>query len=114
MNINFASKTIEISKWTNIKATHFECEARNQLAAVREAYPEFDVVVEDIPFPDMKSGKGVTYDFMECYIYLVTTPGAEGKIPQIETFKSLRKDGCSYSQIKSWFVKEFHFDTLWN
>ena len=112
MKINFTSKTIEINKWEKIKAINFDCEDRKKLFAVQEAYPDFGVVIEDLPFPDMKPGKGVTYDFIECYIYLVSAPRADVKIPEMETFISMRKNGYSYSQIKSWFTKEFRFNTL--
>lgn len=114
MNIKFESKTIEISKWENIKAQNFDCENRNMLSAAQEAYPDFKVVVDDLPFPDLKTGRGATYDFMECYILLVRTPRADGVIPAMEKFMSMRQRGCSYFEIKQWFVEEFRFNTLWN
>ena len=112
MKINFETKTIEITKWTDIKAANFECDDRQKLMVAQEAHPDFQVVVEELPFPEMKSGKGATYDFMECYILLVTSPRANGMSRAMKEFVTMRKSGCSYFEVKNWFVKKFRFDTL--
>lgn len=114
MKIKCDLKTIEITKWESIKATRFDCEDRNMLSAAQEVYPDFKVVVEDVPFPDLKTGRGATYDFMECYILLVSSPRADGVIPAMEKFISMRLQGCSYFEIKRWFVEKFRFNTLWS
>lgn len=101
MKIRFATKTIEITKTFENKASNFGSEEYRTLRTAIHDLPDFQVVVKTGKPPRRTYMKGLTYDYMESYISMVDEDGSIMK-----DFLCLRQ-GCSYNEIKKWFFVKF-------
>lgn len=101
MKINFASKTIEITKTFANKASRFGSEEYRTLRTAIHDLPDFQVVVKTAKSPRRTYMKGLTYEFMEQYISMHNEDGSI-----MQDFLCLRQ-GCSYNEIKKWFFAKF-------
>ena len=101
MKINFGTKSIEVSKAFVNKASHFGTEQYEELRAVMRDLPDFTVMVKAAPKPRRSYMKGLTYEFMECFISMHDEDGSI-----MQDFLCLRH-GCSYAEIKRWFFTKF-------
>ena len=101
MKIRFATKTIEISKTFENKASNFGSEEYRTLRNAIHDLPDFQVVVKAAKPPRRTYMKGLTYEFMESFIALNDEDGSI-----MQEFQCLRQ-GCSYNEIKKWFFTKF-------
>ena len=101
MKINFETKSIEVSKAFANKASHFGTEQYEELRAVMRDLPDFTVMVKAAPKPRRSYMKGLTYEFMECFISMHDEDGSI-----MQDFLCLRH-GCSYAEVKRWFFAKF-------
>ena len=101
MKINFETKSIEVSKAFVNKASHFGSEQYEELRAVMRDLPDFTVMVKAAPNPRRNYMKGLTYEFMECFISMHDEDGSI-----MQDFLCLRH-GCSYAEVKRWFFAKF-------
>lgn len=100
MKIKFDAKTIEISKTFANKASHFGSIEYTELRAVTNDLPDFKVIVKAAA-PRRAYTKGLTYDCMAAYISMNDEDGSI-----MRDFMCLRQ-GCSYHEIKKWFLTMF-------
>lgn len=98
MKIRFATKTIEISKTFENKASNFGSEEYRTLRNAIHDLPDFQVVVKAAKPPRRTYMKGLTYEFMESYISMVDEDGS-----LMKDFQRLRQ-GCNYAVVKKWFL----------
>ena len=101
MKINFAAKTIEVTKTFANKASHFGSEEYYTLRTAMSDLPDFAVVIKMTRKPRRTYMKGLTYEYMESYISMVDEGGSI-----MQDFLCLRQ-GCSYNEIKRWFFTKF-------
>lgn len=101
MKINFASKTIEITKTFADKASHFGSEEYHALRTATCDLPDFEVAIKVTAKPRRTYMKGLSYEFMESFIALNDEDGSI-----MQDFQCLRQ-GCSYAEIKRWFFAKF-------
>ena len=101
MKINFETKSIEVSKAFANKDSHFGTEQYEELRAVMRDLPDFTVMVKAAPKPRRSYMKGLTYEFMECFISMHDEDGSI-----MQDFLCLRH-GCSYAEVKRWFFAKF-------
>ena len=101
MKINFASKTIEITKTFANKASHFGSEEYHALRTAMCDLPDFEVAIKVTAKPCRTYMKGLSYEFMESFIALNDEDGSI-----MQDFQCLRQ-GCSYAEIKRWFFAKF-------
>ena len=105
------SRTIEITKSFDKASSRFGTEAYEALQQVRQAYPDYRIVVKATR-TKVDHFKGLTYDFMERYI---ASHDNDGK--NMEMFNDLRAtseeavnlgvDAASYGEIKAWFFRTY-------
>ena len=98
MKINFAAKTIEVTKTFANKASHFGSEEYHALRTAMCDLPDFTVVTKVTSKPCRIYTKGLTYEYMESYISMVDEDGS-----LMKDFQCLRQ-GCNYAEVKKWFV----------
>ena len=101
MKINFAAKTIEVTKTFANKASDFGSEEYYTLRAAMSDLPDFTVAIKVTRKPRRTYMKGLTYEYMESYISMVDEDGS-----LMKDFQCLRQ-GCSYAEIKRWFFAKF-------
>ena len=101
MKINFATKTIEITKSFASKATNYGPEEYRALLAATRDLPTFQVQVKATYRPCQSYSKGLTFAAMESYI---STADQDGSIMQ--DFLVLRQ-GCRYIEVQKWFLTKF-------
>ena len=101
MKVLFAARTIELTKKFSKKAAIFGTQEYCMMREVLKDFPDFDVVVKAVPKSHQTYLKGLTYDYMAAYIAKVDTDGSI-----MRDFEILRQ-GCSYFQIKNWFMTLF-------
>ena len=101
MKINFASKTIEITKTFADKASHFGSEEYHALRTAMCDLPDFEVAIKVTAKPRRTYMKGLSYEFMESFIALNDEDGS-----LMEDFQSLCQ-GCNYAVVKKWFITKF-------
>ena len=101
MKINFAAKTIEVTKTFANKASNFGSEEYYTLRTAMSDLPDFTVTVKMTLKPRRTYMKGLTYEFMEAFIALNDEDGSI-----MQDFQCLRQ-GCSYAEIKRWFFAKF-------
>ena len=101
MKINFAAKTIEVTKTFANKASHFGSEEYYTLRTAMSDLPDFTVVTKMTSKPRRTYMKGLTYEFMECFISMHDEDGSI-----MQDFLCLRH-GCSYAEVKRWFFAKF-------
>lgn len=111
-----ASRTIEVSKSFNNRASQYGTPEYNNLQNVRRDYPGFEVVVvaaRKATKSNKPSYKGLTYDYMEKYI----SKHDDEKNSTMNEYMNLRamtdeaEEACaealSYQEIKVWFLDKF-------
>lgn len=97
MKIRFATKTIEITKTFENKASNLGSEEYLTLRTAIHDLPDFQVVVKTAKTSRRTYMKGLTYEFMESFITLNDEDGST-----MQDFLALRQM-CSYAEIKRWF-----------
>ena len=100
MKINFAAKTIEVTKTFANKASNFGSEEYYTLRTAMSDLPDFTVAIKTAPKPRRTYTKGLTYDFMATYI--ASTPDGSA----LNEFLTIR-NMSSYADVKKWFVAKF-------
>ena len=114
MTINFASKTIEMTKTESKAAGKFGTEAYKELTTILQQFPNYTIHVVTRPTTKKASSlKGLTYDYMEAYItkyddeagtimaeYLMLRGKNEAAEEALAT-------SCSYLEMKAWFLAKF-------
>ena len=98
MKINFASKTIEVTKTFANKASRFGSMEYKMLRDAMNDLPNFEVVAKTASKRRRTSMSGLTYEAMEAYIAMSDEDGS-----LMRDFQILRQ-GCSYGEIKKWFM----------
>ena len=101
MKVLFATRTIEVTKKFSKKAAIFGTEEYQLMREVLKDFPDFEIVVKATPVRHQTYMKGLTYDYMASHIARVDTDGSI-----MRDFEILRQ-GCSYFQIKNWFMTLF-------
>ncbi len=101
MKINFASKTIEVTKTFADKASRFGSEEYRTLRTAMYDLPDFTVAIKSTHKPRQTYMKGLTYEYMESYIAMVDEDGS-----LMKDFQCLRQ-GCNYAVVKKWFITKF-------
>lgn len=101
MKIRFATKTIEITKTFENKASNFGSEEYLTLRTAIHDLPDFQVVVKTAKTSRRTYMKGLTYEFMESFITLNDEDGST-----MQDFLALRQM-CGYTEIKRWFFAKF-------
>lgn len=115
MTINFASKTIEMTKAESKAAGKFGSEAYKELTSIMQQFPTFTIqVIARTSVKKSSEFKGLTYSYMEAYI---TKHDNENQTIMAE-YKMLRGQtveaedalaaSCSYQEIKKWFLGQFN------
>lgn len=110
------SRTIEVSKSFNTRASQYGTPEYNDLQNVRRDYPGFEVVVvaaRKATKSNKPSFKGLTYDYMEKYIL----SHDDEKHSTMTAYMNLRAmtteaeeacaDALSYQEIKTWFLDKY-------
>ena len=98
MKIRFATKTIEITKTFENKASNFGSEEYLTLRTAIHDLPDFQVVVKTAKTSRRTYMKGLTYEYMESYISMVDEDGS-----LMKDFQCLRQS-CNYAMVKKWFM----------
>lgn len=101
MKINFATKTIEVTKTFATKASRHGSEEYSTLLNAMRDLPDFAVAVKDTPVRRRCSMKGLTYEHMESHIAMVDSDGT-----LLEEFRYVRQNG-GYVVAKKWFLSKF-------
>lgn len=100
ITIDYAKKTIEITKSFEKKAREYGSDAYKALRDVRNEFEGYELVVKA---PKSSNAfKGMDYAFMEEYI-----SKQENADELMEGFNKLRENELSYGEIKQWFIKKF-------
>ena len=111
-----ATRSIEVSKTFNTRASQYGTDEYKMLQEVRRDYPGFKVVVV-APRKATKSNKpsfkGLTYEYMEAYI----TKHDDENNSIMEEYMTLRgisddaeeafAESCTYYEIKTWFLNRY-------
>lgn len=116
LTVCVASRSIEVSKSFNTRASQYGTDEYKALQEVRRDYPGFKVVVV-APRKSTKSNKpsykGLTYEYMENYIskhddenntIMVEFNILRGKTEEAEEAFA---ETCSYQEIKTWFLNQY-------
>ena len=114
MTINFHSNSIEMTKKFAKAASRFGSDEYKALQEARKDYPTFKIVTVTRKATTQKETyKGLTYSYMESYI---KAHDDENKSIMAE-YEMLRgrsqeaqealAEGCSYIEIKAWFLNKF-------
>ena len=101
MKINFAAKTIAVTKTFANKASHFGSVEYHALRAAMCDLPDFEVAIKVTAKPRRTYMKGLPYEFMESFIALNDEDGSI-----MQDFLCLLH-GCSYAEIKRWVITKF-------
>lgn len=101
MKINFAAKTIEVTKTFANKASNFGSEEYYTLRTAMSDLPDFTVAIKMTRKPRRTYIKGLTYEYMESYISMTDEDGS-----LLKDFQCLRQ-GCNYAVVKKWFITKF-------
>lgn len=116
LTVCVASRSIEVSKSFNTRASQYGTDEYKALQEVRRDYPGFKVVVV-APRKSTKSNKpsfkGLTYDYMEKYIL----SHDDEKNSIMNEYMNLRAmtdeaeevcaEALSYQEIKTWFLDKY-------
>lgn len=98
MKINFAAKTIEVTKTFANKASRFGSDEYTMLRTATHDLPGFEVVIKAAPVRRQTYMKGLTYEYMESCIAMIDKDGSI-----MDDFQTLRH-GCNYGVVKKWFM----------
>ena len=100
ITIDYAKKTIEITKSFEKKAREYGSDAYKALRDVRNEFEGYELVVKAPK--SSNTFKGMDYAFMEEYI-----SKQENADELMEKFNKLRAMKLTYPEIKQWFIEEF-------
>ena len=100
ITINYAKKTIEITKSFEKKAREYGSDAYKALRDARNEFEGYELVVKTSK--SSNTFKGMDYDFMVEYI-----SKQENADEIMADFHRLRENELSYGEIKQWFVEKF-------
>lgn len=111
MNANLMTKKIEMTKTEATAAGKLNSEKFNELKALREMYPGYEITIVKSATKKIDHFKGLDYDYMKKYI-----DGHNANL--LEDFYQLRgmdTDGkpiemaavATYGEIKMWFLTQF-------
>ena len=106
IKVNYAERTIIVSRPFAIRAANPKSSEYHQLTDVQTAYPEYDIVIRTIKQPQIDRHKGLTYSYMEYYI--TTHENAEARMAEYNEIR-LRADchDMKYGNIKKWFLSAY-------
>ena len=97
--VKFESKEIVVTKKFLKCAEDFHSAEYREMLALMKELPNFTIKVREVCRTHYKSSnKGLTYNAMRNYLMM---NGCE----HLETFEKLIGYGCSYSQVKEWFLR---------
>ena len=97
--VNFVTKEIIVSKKFLKKAENFHSEEYNEMLALIKELPNFTIKTKEVCRRNCKSMyKGLTYATMRNYLVMNSSE-------HLETFEQLMNYGCSYFQVRQWFLK---------
>ena len=111
MFANVMSKKIEMTKTEAAKAGKYNSPEYNELAALMERFPTFEIVIVKTNTKSVDHLKGLTYEFMESYIKdhkeeLLTEfyelCGKDEKGKKLDFGIKL-----SYGEVRMWFLEQF-------
>lgn len=97
--VNFVTKEIIVSKKFLKKAESFHSEEYNEMLALMNELPNFTIKTKEVCRRNCKSMyKGLTYAAMRKYLMMNSSE-------HLETFEQLMNYGCSYFQVREWFLR---------
>ena len=108
MKANFEKKTIEMNKTEAVAAGKLNSEKCNELKALREMFPTFNIVVVKA-HTKADHFKGLTVAYMENYI----TTNKKELLPDFYALRGKDSEGkemelspvATYGELKMWFLK---------
>jgi len=116
LTVKAASRSIEVSKSFNTRASQYGTDEYKALQEVRRDYPGYEVVVvatRKSTKSNKPSFKGLTYEYMESYI----SKHDDENNTIMEAYMMLRgmtdeaedacAETCSYHEIKTWFLNQY-------
>ena len=112
MNINYAKKTIEMTKTEAREAGNPTSEKFNELMKLRTVFPDFEVIVKTSS-AKRDTLKGLDYEFMKKYIEKHDENGANLKM--FYTLRGMNEKGerdllieeRTYGEVKMWFLATY-------
>lgn len=111
MKANLTNSTIEMTKTEAAAAGKLNSEKFNELKALREMFPTFQIVIAK-PSKNGEHFKGLTVDYMEKYIQshnpdllseFYTLRGRDEKGNALELAKT-----AAYGELRKWFLNKCH------
>ena len=111
MFTNLLSKKIEMTKTEAAKAGKYNSPEYNELAALMERFPTFEIVIVKTNTKSVDHLKGLTYEFMENYI----KAHKEELLTEFYEFCGKDENGkkinfgvkFSYGEVRMWFLEQF-------
>lgn len=115
LTVKAASRSIEVSKSFNTRASQYGTDEYKALQEVRRDYPGYKVVVAapKASKSSKSSYKGLTYEYMETYIL----SHDDEKNSAMKEYMNLRAmtdeaeeacaEACTYQEIKTWFLDKY-------
>lgn len=106
IKVNYAKRTINVSRQFAIRAAKPKSAEYHQLADIQKAFPDYEIVVRTIKKANNEHYKGLTYSYMEHYI--ATHKDAEKRMAEYNEIR-LRADchTMKYGHIKKWFLSAY-------
>ena len=111
MFANLMEKKIEMTKAEAAKAGKMGTDKYNELAALMERFPNFEIAIVKINTKSVDHLKGLTYEYMENYIK------AHNEELLVEFYEFCGKDEkgkklqfgvkFSYGEVRMWFLEQF-------
>lgn len=97
MKVNFEERMIEITKAEAKRASQYGSSEYHQLLAITTDLPTFRIMIKPVR---RNHSTGISYVMMEHYL----TRHEDADV-LLKEFECLRRSGCSYGQIKKWFLQ---------
>lgn len=112
LKIDFEACKIVMDRTFAQKCTDTRSEEYAQLQAVRRDYPTFSVVTRTIKKnPNKESYKGLTYQYMEDYIFTheseETVEVALAEFAEMRLIAACHSKAFRYPTIKKWFLQKY-------
>ena len=111
MNINYENKTIEMSNAEAKDAGKYGSDKFIELNAIREKFPNFEVVVIKKKTKRKETFRGLSYDYMKKYIKDHKGDEANALINELDTMRGYVDgvklefvDEAKYGEIREWFL----------
>ena len=107
IKVNFANRTIVISKSFAVKASVVTSKEYRDLTDVQASYPEYQIVVREIKRnPNKETYPNLTYAYMEHYI--ATHAHADERMAEYkETRLRAQCHAMRYGFVKKWFLAAY-------